>query len=185
RLAATVGAAAAFASGPVALKGLDRALSQQARDDADAIVRSELQDGLRLLAAQSAAGLLIEVGPPGSAARDLVARTLIDALASADGALRSQVRLELSVTPGAFADPARKTLLERAASAASFCGVPTFRLREPAAERPVGLFGESGSNLPHEVVVARASVNLVRPALDARDLNSYLAALDPAIELAA
>lgn len=185
RLAATVGAAAAFTSGPVALKGLDRALSQQARDDADAIVRSELQDGLRLLAAQSAAGLLIEVGPPGSAARDLVARTLIDALASADGALRSQVRLELSVTPGAFADPARKTLLERAASAASFCGVPTFRLREPAAERPVGLFGESGSNLPHEVVVARASVNLVRPALDARDLNSYLAALDPAIELAA
>jgi hypothetical protein len=132
RLATTVSSAAAFCAGPVALKGLDRALAGQARDEPDAIERAQLIDGLRLLAAQARAGLLIEVGPPGSAARDLVVRTLIDALASAEGTLRRQVQLELAITPGAFADAARRSLIERAASAASFCGAPAFRLREPA-----------------------------------------------------
>jgi hypothetical protein len=184
RLATMVSAAAAFCAGPVVLKGLDRALAGQARDEPDAIERAQLIDGLRLLAAQARSGLLIEVGPPGSAARDLVVRTLIDALASADGTLRRQVQLELAVTPGAFADPARKSLVERAASAASFCGAPAFRLREPAPERVVGLFGEAAVQLPHDVVLARAALNLVQPALQAADVNAYLATLDPAIELA-
>ena len=185
RLANIVSATAGFTSGPVALKGLDRALSQQAGEDAERIERSQLQDGLRLLAAQAPAGLILEVGPPGSPARDLVVRTLIDALASADGSLRRQVRVELTVTPGAFADPARKSLLERAASAASFCGAPEFRLREPVPERAAGLFGDTNAGLSHEVVLARAAINLVRPVLNAPDVNTYLERLDPSIELAA
>jgi hypothetical protein len=148
------------------------------------IQRSELQDGLRLLAAQAPGGLVLEVGPPSGSARDLIVRTLIDALAAADGSLRRGVSLELSVAPGAFADAARRSLLERAASAASYCGAPTFRLREPAAERPAGLFGDLGAVLPHAVVVARAAVNLVRPALQAPSVDAYLAALEPSIELA-
>ena len=184
RLATTVGAAASFTSGPVALKGLDRALAQQAQDDPDKIQRHEIQDGLRLLAAQAPDGLLLEVGPPGSPARDLVGRTLVDTLAGADGALRRQVSLELSVTPGAFADPARKSLIERAGSAASYCGVPTFRLREPSVERAAGLFGDAGNTLAHEVVVARAGINLLRPGLNATDVNSYLESLDASIDLA-
>ncbi|MCA8916923.1 MAG: hypothetical protein KDB90_16140 [Planctomycetes bacterium] len=184
RLATTVSAAAAFTSGPVALKGLDRALAQQAQDEPDRIERAELQDGLRLLAAQAPDGLLLEVGPPGTPARDMIVRTLVDTLAAADGSLRRQIRVELTANAGAFADPARRSLLERAASAASFCGAPEFRLREPAPERPAGLFGET-SALSHEVVVARAAINLVRPVLKAPDLNTYLERLDPAIELAA
>ncbi|MCB9893381.1 MAG: hypothetical protein H6839_02915 [Planctomycetes bacterium] len=184
RLATTIRAAAGFTSGPVALRGLDRALAQQAQDEPDRIERAELQDGLRLLAAQAPAGLLLEVGPPGTPARDMVVRTLIDTLAAADGSLRGQVRLELSANAGAFADPARRSLLERAASAASFCGVPDFRLREPLPERPAGLFGES-AGLAHDVVIARAAINLVRPLLKAPDLNTYLERLDPAVELAA
>ncbi|MEZ5991456.1 MAG: ATP cone domain-containing protein [Planctomycetota bacterium] len=184
RLANTVGATAAFTSGPVTLKGLDRALALQAQDDPEQIQRSELQDGLRLLTAQVPGGLVIEVGPPTNTARDIVARTLIDTLAAADGSLRKLVRLELTVTPGAFADPARRSLLERAATAASYCGTPVFRLREPANERPTGLFGELGSGLSHEVVIARAAINLVRPALQAPSLDAYLKALDPSIDLA-
>jgi len=184
RLTTTVGAAAEVTSGPVSLKGLDRALALQARDDPDLIQRGELQDGLRLLAAQAPAGLVLEVGPPAGSARDLIVRTLIDALAAADGSLRRRVSLELSVTPGAFADPARRSLLDRAASAASYCGAPVFRLREPAMERPAGLFGDLGAGLLHSVVIARTAVNMVRPALQAPTLDAYLAALDPAIELA-
>jgi hypothetical protein len=184
RLATMVSSAAAFCAGPLALKGLDRALAQQTRDEPDQIERAELQDGLRLLAAQARAGLVIEVGPPGSPARDLVVRTLIDALASAEGSLRRRVRLELSVTAGAFADLARRSLIERAASAASFCGAPVFRLREPAVERSAGLFGEVAAALPHDVIIARATINLVRPALDSADINGYLGALDPSIDLA-
>lgn len=184
RLAATVSAAAGITSGPLALRGLDRALAAQAMDDPDAIQRHELQDGIRLLAAQAPAGLLLEVGPPGGLARDLVVRTLVDTLAASDGSLRRKVRLELSVTPGAFAEPARKALLERACSAVSYCGVPVFRLREPAAERTSGLFGEIGGALPHEVVVARVGFNLLRPALFAGDVNAYLEALDAGIDIA-
>lgn len=184
RLATTVRATAGFTSGPVALKGLDRALAAQALDDPDKIQRHELTDGLRLLAAQAPAGLLVEVGPSDGPARDLVIRTLVDALASANGSLRKQVRLELSVTPGAFADPARKALLERTSTAASYCGVPAFRLREPAIERASGLFGDAGSTLAHEIVVTRAGINLLRPGLDAKDVNTYLESLEGIIDLA-
>ncbi|MBZ0135603.1 MAG: hypothetical protein K8I27_04425 [Planctomycetes bacterium] len=184
RLATIVGAAAGFTSGPITLKGLDRALARQAREDPDDIQRAELQDGLRLLAAQAPDGLVVEVGPPGSSARDLVVRNLIDALAGADGSLRRRVRLELSIVPGAFADPPRKSLLERAASAASYCGVPVFRLREPGMERNTGLFGDVGNALSHEVVIARAGLNLLRPGLRLNDVNAYLESLDGSIDLA-
>ena len=184
RLTTTVSAAGGFTSGPVTLKGLDRALALQAQDDPEQVQRAELQDGLRLLAAQAPGGLVIEVGPPAGSTRDLIIRMLIDALASADGSLRRRVKMELNVTPGAFADPARRSLLERAASAASYCGAPVFRLREPAGERATGLFGDLGSGLPHDVVVSRTAVNLVRPALSAPNLDAYLEALDPSIELA-
>lgn len=183
RLATMAACAGSFTSGPVVLKQLDRALAQQARDDPDRLERAEIQDGLRLIAAQAHGGLVIEVGPPGSAARDIVARTLIDTLAGSEGSLRQRVQLELAVTPGAFADPARRSLVERAASAASFCGVPAFRLREPGGESTGGLFGDVGG-LPHEVIVARAGINLMRPALEHTDVNAYLEALDPLIELA-
>ena len=183
RLATTVSAAASFTAGPVTLKGLDRAIAQQAQDDPDNIIRPEIMDALRLLAAQAPGGLVIEAGPPGGPARDLVVRTLIDALAAADGSLRRLLRLDLHVTPGAFADPARRSLLERAASAASFCSVPTFRLREPAAEQSAGLFG-AGATRPHEVVIARAALNMARPAFGAGDINAYLEALDPVIDVA-
>lgn len=183
RLATMVGAASSFTSGPVALTQFDTALAQQVQDDPDQIDRAEIQDGLRLLAAQAGAGLVIEVGPPGDVARDLVARTIMDTLAGSEGSLRRQVQLELSVTAGAFADPARRSLLERASSGASFCGVPRFRLKEPGTDNAGGMFGDVGG-LSHRVTVARAGINLMRPALEHTDVTRYLEALDPLIELA-
>lgn len=184
RIATMVSAAARFSSAPVVLKGLDRALALQVQDDPEKLERGEIQDGLMLLAAQSPGGLVVEVGPPGGASRDLISRTLIDALAAGDGSLRERVRLELYVTPGAFIDPARRALIERAASAASFCGVPVFRMREPGGESAGGLFGQPADGLPHDLTVARAGVNLVRPCLVTADVNAYLEALDPIVELA-
>ncbi len=184
RIAAMLREAAAFTAGPVTLKGFDRALAGQVAEDAEALDRGQLQDGVRLLAALAPQGLVIECGPPGTAARDIVTRTLIDALSGSEGALRRQVALELTVSAGAFADPARRTLIERAASAAAYCGVPVFRLREAATGGGGGLFDDTAGP-PHEILLARAALNMMRPALDATAMNLVLERLDAMLAVAA
>lgn len=196
---AAAGAGAAFArlsgvcasirqvtSGPIVLRGLDRALSAQAGEDPANLDRPTLQDGLRLLAAHAGAGLVIECGPAGNASRDLVTRIVIDALASEEGSLRQVVGMELWANPGAFADPARKALLERACAAASFCGVPTFRLRDGSVPAGQGMFGEAPGAMPHQCTLARVGLNLVRPALElgAGGLSEYLVRLDESVAVA-
>lgn len=178
RLAALVRQASGFVSGPIVLRRLDAALADESDLD-----RAALQEGLRLLAWQAPNPLRLEVGPPGSAPRDLVVRALLDALAGADSTLRARVSLELAVTAGSFADPARRALIERAASAASHCGEPAFRLREPGVNAPPGLFGELGA-ARHGATLARASLNLCGPAPGNLELGAYLAALEPAIAAA-
>lgn len=182
RVASMLREAAAFTAGPVSLKGFDRALSAQISDDTDQLDRAQLQDGLRLLAALAPGGLIMECGPPGGAARDLVTRTLIDALAGSEGALRRQVSLELTISAGAFAEPARRALIERAASAAAYCGVPTFRLREPALSGSGGLFDEVASGPAHEVLLARAGVNMTRAALGVSGVDELLQRLDAMLD---
>lgn len=175
RLAALVRDAGEFTAGSITLRGLDLALLGE---DAD---RTALQEGLRLLAWQAPNQLRIEVGPSSGPERDLVIRALIDAVAGADSSLRQRVSLELAVSPGAFADPARRALLERAVAAACHCGEPAFRLREAGAPQGAGLFGEAGAPR-HAATLARACINLVAPALEASDLSSYLAALEPQVD---
>lgn len=185
RLSGVVSALRQVTSGTLVLRGLDRALS--AADDAGDLDRAAIQNGLRLLAAHAGSGLILECGPPGSAARDLATRILIDALASEEGSLRQQAGMDLWVNAGAFADPARRSLLERACAAASFCGVPAFRLRDSVGQPGQGLFGESAGSMPHSAVLARAGLNLVRGALGltAGALPEYLARLDEQINAAA
>jgi len=166
RIAGVVREAGEFTAGPLTLAGFDLALAAQVNEDIEQLDRAQIQDGLRLLAALAPAGLRIECGPPGTPSRDVVARTLIDTLMGADGALRRQVSLELAVSAGAFADGARRTLIERAATAAAYCGAPTFRFREPASVGGGGLFDESPSGAPHQVVLARVALNLGRHALE-------------------
>lgn len=185
RLAALLREAAAFTAGPVTLKGFDRALAAQVADDADALDRGQIQDGLRLLAALAPRGLILECGPPGSPARDMLTRTLIDALAGSEGALRRAVSLELTVSAGAFAAPARRALIDRAASAAAYCGVPAFRLREAATTGGGGLFDDVPDGPAHTVVVARAGLNFVRVAAGASTVEQCLQALDGIILTAA
>ncbi|MBX3474470.1 MAG: hypothetical protein KF754_08815 [Planctomycetes bacterium] len=175
RLAALVREAAAFTSGTIVLRQLDAALAEDPEPD-----RIAMQEGLRLLAWQAPNPLRIEVGPPGSLARELVIRALLDAVAGADSALRQRVSIEVAITPGAFVDPARRALVERLCQAACLCGEPAIRLREPGASSPGSLFGDLGS-ARHGATLARVSLNLVAPALDQPDLASYLAALDPVI----
>ncbi|MBE7490314.1 MAG: hypothetical protein HS108_00915 [Planctomycetes bacterium] len=179
RLAVLVRHASALTSGPIVLRRLDEALAHE--PDLD---RAALQEGLRLLAWQAPNPLRLEMGPPGAPGRDLVARALLDALAGEDAPLRARVSLELALTAGAFSDPARRALVERAALAACHCGEPSFRLSETGAGVSGGLFGETGAHR-HAATLARASLNLVAPALAARDLAGCLAALDPAIEAVA
>lgn len=184
RLSGVVSALRQVTSGSIVLRGLDRALS--ASEDAE-LDRAAIQNGLRLLAAHAGSGLILECGPPGSASRDLATRILIDALASEEGSLRQQAGMDLWVNAGAFADPARRSLVERACAAASFCGVPAFRLRDSVAQTGQGLFGESAGAIPHSAVLARAGLNLVHGALDlaAGALPEYLARLDEQLSAAA
>jgi hypothetical protein len=185
RIAALLRDAAAFTAGPVVLRGFDRAMAAQVGDDADALDRAQIQDGLRLLAAIAPHGLVLECGPPGSAARDILTRTMIDALAGSEGMLRSGVAIELAVSAGAFADPARRALIERAASAAAYCGVPVFRLREASLGGGGGLFDDLSIGPTHEILLARAGLNLMRPALDAENADQLLERLDGLIATAA
>jgi hypothetical protein len=185
RVAAMLREAATFTAGPVTLRGFDRALAAQISDDAEQLDRAQLQDGLRLLAALAPQGLIIECGPPGGPARDLATRTLIDALAGSEGALRRQVALELTVSAGAFAEPARRALIERAASAAAYCGVPTFRLREPAQPSGVGMFDDYAAGPAHEVLLARAGVSMTRAAIGASGVDELLQRLDGLLDIAA
>ncbi|MBX3459279.1 MAG: hypothetical protein KF696_04815 [Planctomycetes bacterium] len=185
RIASMVRDAAAINSGPVTLKGLDRALAKQAGDDANLLDRGQISDGVRLLAAMAPHGLSIECGPQASAARDLVARTLIDVLAGSEGALRGKVSLELAVSAGAFGDPARRALIDRAASAAAWCGVPAFRLRETLATGGGGGLFDDSAGPPHGVLLSRVCVNLLRPAMDASSIENLLERLDALLALAA
>jgi len=176
RLASLVRQAAGFTGGPIVLRGLDSALADDPEPD-----RLALQQGLQLLGWQCANPLVLEVGPPGGAMRDLVIRSLLDALAGSESGLRQRVSLCLSVSAGGFGDPARRSLIERAATTASHCGEPSFRLREPGQATGGGLFGDPG--VPrHEATLASAAINMVAPALAARDLAGYLAALDSLVE---
>jgi hypothetical protein len=185
RVASVVRDTAGFTAGPIVLKGFDRAFAAQVSEDAEALDRGQLLDGLRLLGALAPRGLILECGPPGSAARDIVTRTLIDGLAGSEGSLRRAVALELTVSAGAFADAARRSLIERAASAAAFCGVPVFRLRETVTPGGGGLFGEASLGPTHDVLLARAGVNLLRPALDASSVEQVLERLDTTLGVAA
>lgn len=178
RLAALVRDAGAITSGLIVLRQVDAALAEDPEPD-----RNALQEGLRLLAWQAPNPLRIEVGPPGSMARELVARALLDAVAGADSALRQRVSIELALTPGAFSDAARRALVERAAAAACLCGEPAFRLHEPGLAGPGGLFGDLGSPR-HGATLARVSLNLVAGALGGADLAGYLAALDSVVDSA-
>ena len=175
RLASLLRDAAAITSGPVAIRGLDTALMRSAEPD-----RAALQDGLRLLAAQGTGVLTLQVGPSTGPERDLVIRAWLDALA-ADSSLRGRVLLELAVSPGAFADPARRALVERAAAAACACGQPLFRLRDDATVSARGLFGDAPGPR-HGAVLARASINLAGAALAQPTLPGTLAALDGLVE---
>jgi hypothetical protein len=187
RIAAIVREAGTFTAGPVTLRALDVALAAQVGDDTELIDRGEIQPAVRLLAALAPGGLVIECGPPSTAARDLVTRTLIDLLADAEGGLRRQVSLELAVSAGAFADGARRSLLERAASLAAYCGVPAFRVREQAGPGGGGLFDEGPAGMAHEVVLARVALNLGRAALECpgEGAGALLERLDDALEAAA
>lgn len=176
RLAALVREAGGFTGGAIVVRGLDSALAAEPEAD-----RAALQQGLRLLAGQCANPLILEVGPPGGAMRDLVIRCLLDALAGSESALRQRVSLCLSVSAGGFGDPARRSLIERAAATAGHCGEPSFRLREPGTTNGSGLFGDPGA-ARHEATLASAAINMVAPALAARDLSACLAALDTLVD---
>lgn len=184
RIAAMIRDAAAISAAPVTVRQFDRALAAQAGDETDALERAQISDGLRLIAAMAPNGLVIECGGNANAARDLVTRTLIDVLAGSEGALRGKVSLELAVSAGAFADPARRALIDRASSAAAWCGVPAFRLRESAAPGGGGLFDDNAGPA-HGVLLSRVCVNLLRPALDATSLENLLERLDGVLALAA
>ncbi|MHC4839443.1 MAG: anaerobic ribonucleoside-triphosphate reductase [Planctomycetota bacterium] len=175
--------AARFTSAQVSISGLDRALGRFTTDEATEFRATELVDGLSHLAEQTPQGVTLQVGPPTSGAQDLISHVLLNELASDNGRFREQIRLQLSLNAGAFADDARRALIERAADVAVFCGVPTFAIPS---------FGSGGSGLfdtadaRHRVLLAGCGLNLVRPALDLKpgDTSRYLASLDATLEAA-
>ncbi len=179
RLALAVRETASITRHVITLERLDRALAPLIATDSPQRARQSLQEGLALLAWQ-APKLRISLAPANEHA-EFADLAFIDTLCGEDSGLRSRVELVLAAT-AAPTEGARK-LLERAASAASFCGQPVFRFREAAAPAR-GLFGESGEQ--HGALLARAAINLVRPALACAvgDVSGFFAQLDDSLALA-
>ncbi|MCC6573630.1 MAG: hypothetical protein IT462_07555 [Planctomycetes bacterium] len=185
RIAQVLRDAQAICHGTLTLERLDRALAPVLKNEPRERARQVLAEGLALLASQVTRKLRVTVGPPTGEASDSLIFALIDTLAGEDPAPRAHVELVLALSPANLADPVHAPLIERAASSASFCGQPVFRFREQASRGPSGLFGDSGAG-PHDALVARAAINLARPAIGTPtdDLGSYLATLDKAVERA-
>lgn len=167
----------------ISLQRLDAALAPLIAAETPQRARQALQEGLALLAWQCPR-LRISLSAPGEHA-EFADLAFIDLLCGEDSGLRSRVELVLAFAGDVDVAPAGNTrkLLERAASAASFCGQPVFRLRQEAAPK-AGLFGEHAD--AHGALLARTAINLVRPALNAAsgDLNGYLAQLDDTLGVA-
>jgi len=186
RLALIVREASSITRHVVTLERLDRALAPLAAADSPQRARAAIQEGLGLLAWQGSARLRISLTPPAGDRGDFVSLALIDALCGEDSGLRSRVEIVLGVSAPALADEARRKLIERAASAASFCGQPAFRFREFAQRSERGLFGEFDEANAHQALLARAGLNLVKPALAVAqgDVSGFLALLDDGVGLA-
>jgi Anaerobic ribonucleoside-triphosphate reductase len=179
RLALVLRETASVSRHAISLERLDGALAPLIAAETPQRARQALQEGLALLAWQCPR-LRISLAAQGEHA-EFADLAFIDLLCGEDSGLRSRVELVLACR-GDFAQSGRR-LMERAASAASFCGQPVFRFRE-ATLAARGLFGESADT--HGALLARAAVNLVRPALACAsgDVNGYLAQLDDALSLA-
>ncbi|CAG0955411.1 hypothetical protein PLCT2_00439 [Planctomycetaceae bacterium] len=183
RLALVLRETASVSRHAVSLERLDGALAPLIAAETPQRARQALQEGLALLAWQCPR-LRITLAAQGEHA-EFADLAFMDLLCGEDSGLRSRVELVLSCRSDMYVTPSEgaRRLLERAASAASFCGQPVFRFRE-ATLAARGLFGESADS--HGAVLARAAINLVRPALACAggDINGYLAQLDDALALA-
>jgi hypothetical protein len=188
RLALAVRETASITRHVITLERLDRALAPLIAADTPQRARQALQEGLALLAWQ-APKLRISLAPLNEHA-EFADLAFIDTLCGEDSGLRSRVELVLSCRGDIYVAPTESSrkLIERAASAASFCGQPVFRFRETPARAggtPASLlFGESGEQ--HGALLARAAINLVRPALACAvgDVSGFFAQLDDSLALA-
>lgn len=190
RLAQALRETAGVSRHGIVLERLDLALAPLVAAETPQRARQALQEGLSLLAWASSGSsdaphprLRITLTPQSEHA-EFADLAFIDLLCGEDSGLRTRVELVLSRgDPSLASSENSRKLLERAASAASFCGQPVFRLRHQAAQK-AGLFGDSADQ--HGALLARAAINLVRPALACAsgDVNGYLAQLDDALALA-
>lgn len=170
----------------VVLEDLDRALAPLIAPETPQRARLALQEGLALLAYNGAPRLRITLGAPRGDAGDFATLAFLDALCGEDSGMRARVEILLGVNAAAFEDGPRLKLLERAASAASFCGQPVFAIRDLARTGERGMFGDLGEGRLHRAVLARAGLNLVTTALEVAqgDMAAFLALLEDRVQLA-
>lgn len=173
----------------IVLERLDAALAPLVAAETPQRARQALQEGLALLAWAAAgtfdargARLRVTLDAANEPAQ-FAALAFIDLVCGEDSGLRS--RLELVLARAQDPEGGGPKLLERAVSAASYCGQPIFRVRH-AGLRKAGMFGDGADQ--HEADLARVAINLVRPAITSAsgDVAGYLAQLDdlliPAVE---
>lgn len=170
----------------VVLEDLDRALAPLIVPETPQRARLALQEGMALLAYNGAPRLRITLGAPRGDAADFATLAFLDALCGEDSGMRSRVEIFVGVSAAALEDRTALRLLERAASAASFCGQPLFSLRDSARAGERGMFGDLGDGRLHRSILARAGLNLVTTALEVAqgDMAAFLALLEDRVQLA-